>query len=138
MISLGSSAAKAETMIEGPVIADVLRVIDGDTLLVTARPWPQQSIEVYVRLRGIDTPELKSSCEVGRKTAERARAVLEELAMASGRIKLSHISGDKYFGRIIANVTLDDGRDPAEELQRAGLATAYAGHGRKNDLCHSG
>jgi micrococcal nuclease len=35
-------------------------VIDGDTILVAAKPWPQQTMEVYVRLRGIDAPELQS------------------------------------------------------------------------------
>ncbi|MFD1747200.1 thermonuclease family protein [Rhizobium helianthi] len=120
---------------EGPVSADVIRVIDGDTLLVSARPWPQQSIEVYVRLRGIDTPELKSKCDRGQEAAAEAKRLLEQLTMASGTVKLTHIDADKYFGRIVADVSLADGRDPAKLMIGAGLATAYSGHGRKNDLC---
>jgi micrococcal nuclease len=127
--------AGAETMVEGPVSADVIRVIDGDTLLVSARPWPQQSVEVYVRLRGIDTPELKSKCARGQEAAEAAKQFLEQLASGSSTVKLSRISADKYFGRIVADVALEDGRDPAREMMAAGLAASYAGHGRKNDLC---
>lgn len=127
--------AHADALVEGPVSAQVIRVIDGDTLLVSARPWPQQSIEVYVRLRGIDTPELKSKCERGQDAAAEAKRLLEELAAASGTVKLTRIDADKYFGRIVADVSLSDGRDPAKLMISAGLATAYSGHGRKNDLC---
>src|SRR5690606_516345 len=59
--------------IAGPIEARVLRVIDGDTLLVEARPWPQQKIEVYVRIRGIDTPEIRSKCPQIREAALSAR-----------------------------------------------------------------
>lgn len=52
--------------ITGPVSADIIRVIEGDTILVAAKPGPQQTMEVYVRLRGIDAPELKSSCAATR------------------------------------------------------------------------
>lgn len=130
------AAAHAEVMIEGPVTAEVIRVIDGDTILVTARPWPQQSIEVYVRLRGIDTPELKSSCQKGKTAAIEAKHLLEEMALGSSVVKLSRISADKYFGRIVADVSLADGRDPAKEMMAAGLAAAYSGKGHKNNLCH--
>ncbi|WP_252193206.1 thermonuclease family protein [Rhizobium sp. CSW-27] len=127
--------AGAEGMIEGPVAAEVIRVIDGDTLLVSARPWPQQSIEVYVRLRGIDTPELKSKCARGQQAAAAAKQLLEKMATGSPTVKLTHISADKYFGRIVADVALEDGRDPAREMIAAGLAASYSGHGSKNDLC---
>lgn len=49
--------------IAGPVAAEVIRVIDGDTILVAAKPWPQQTMEVYVRLRGIDAPELNQPAQ---------------------------------------------------------------------------
>jgi len=60
LVTAVNAAARDE--IEGPVSAEILRVIDGDTLLVEARPWPQQTMEVYVRIRGIDAPEMHSSC----------------------------------------------------------------------------
>ena len=34
--------------VDGPVSAEIVGVIDGDTILVEASPWPQQTIEVYV------------------------------------------------------------------------------------------
>ena len=68
---LAGPLAAREDRIAGPVAAEILRIVDGDTLLVEATPWPQQRMEVYVRLRGIDTPELNASCPALRERAER-------------------------------------------------------------------
>lgn len=62
LIAAASVRASPRDEIAGPVEAQVLRVIDGGTLLVEARPWPQQKVEVYVHIRGIDTPESRSKC----------------------------------------------------------------------------
>lgn len=119
--------------IAGPVEAEVIRVIDGDTLLVEARPWPQQKVEVYVRIRGIDTAELRSPCASEREAGEAARIELERLAASSPTVLLNRISGDKYFGRVIADVTLANGQQPADHLLLAGLAVSYDG-GKKAKL----
>ena len=41
------------------VNATVLRIIDGDTIHVRATIWPRQTWNGNIRLRGIDTPELR-------------------------------------------------------------------------------
>ena len=121
------SASAREVEVAGPVTAQILRVIDGDTLLVEAHPWPQQRVEVYVRLRGIDTPELRSACPGERDAAQLARQTLTDMAGEGTTVWLRNIAGDKYFGRIVADVMLPDGRNPAEALKIAGLAVAYEG-----------
>ncbi len=122
--------------IVGPVSAQIIRVIDGDTLLVAARPWPQQTMEVYVRLRGIDAPELKSSCAATRDAGKQAREALANLTRDQSEIQLSHISGDKYFGRVLADISFADGRNPAQEMLLAGYVVPYEG-GRKAKGCAS-
>jgi endonuclease YncB( thermonuclease family) len=131
-VLFGAPAAEATAReeISGPVAAQILRVIDGDTILVAARPWPQQTVEVYVRIRGIDAPELKSKCNSVRQAGGDARQALEALTQASGTIQLVNISGDKYFGRIVADVVLPDGRSAGSDLLLAGLVQPYDG-GRK-------
>lgn len=129
-LPIGARANAVHETIAGPVSAEIIRVIDGDTILVDASPWPQQTIEVYVRLRGIDAPELHSKCAAVREEAERAQTALEEIMPATGEVQLTRISGDKYFGRILADVTTADGRNPAEVLLTAGYAVSYNG-GRK-------
>jgi endonuclease YncB( thermonuclease family) len=123
-------ALAARDEIDGPVSARIIRIIDGDTLLVAATPWPQQTMEVYVRIRGIDAPEMHSKCLEIRKAGLDARHALEQMTSGITDIKLTEISGDKYFGRILANVTLMDGRNPAQYLLTDGLVRSYDG-GRK-------
>lgn len=123
--------------IAGPVEAQVLRVIDGDTLLVEARPWPQQKVEVYVRIRGIDTPEIRSKCLEIREAGLAARRALEELAEASATVRLSRISGDKYFGRVVADVTLAGDVQAADHLLLAGLAQDYDGGRKQKPACET-
>lgn len=125
-----SGGARSETdRISGPVAASLIRVVDGDTVLVSASPWPQQFITTYVRLRGINAPEMKARCGSEREAAETARKALETLLMAR-HLQLEDISGDKYFGRVVARIRLDDGRDASGEMMAEGLAEAYDG-GRK-------
>jgi endonuclease YncB( thermonuclease family) len=134
---LMAAAAQARDEIAGPVAAEILRVIDGDTLLVEARPWPQQTMEVYVRIRGIDTPELHSKCERTRESGRQAQNALETLAATSHTIQLSRISGDKYFGRIVADVTFADGGNAANVLLVAGLARPYDGGRKPTEICET-
>ena len=118
--------------IAGPVEAELVSVIDGDTVMVNAKPWPQQTMTVMVRIRGIDTPELHAHCAKSRLQAKQAREALAGmLETASGRMTLSDISGDKYFGRVVASVSLTPRRDVAQELLSRGLARPYDG-GRKS------
>ena len=54
-------------IVPGPVPAEVLAVLDGDTLVVRARIWLGQDVETRIRLDGIDAPELKGKCESERR-----------------------------------------------------------------------
>lgn len=135
MAAVFATAAEARDEISGPVAAEILRVIDGDTLLVEAQPWPQQKMEVYVRIRGIDAPELKSKCERIREAGLDAQRALEALTARSPRIQLTRISGDKYFGRIVADVLLSDGRNAGADLLLAGLVRTYDGGHKPREGC---
>lgn len=130
----GQHAAAAEK-IAGPVAAELIRVIDGDTVLVSAMPWPDHHVTTYVRLRGIDAPELKSRCPAIRSAAEQAQSTLTDLLNASPVVALTDISGDKYYGRVVAALTLADGSDPAEALLSAGLVDPYRGGRKKAVAC---
>jgi micrococcal nuclease len=123
--------------VTGPVEAELVSVIDGDTVMVNARPWPQQTVSVLVRIRGIDTPELHAHCPSLRQLALAARDVLAEaLASDHGRLTLSDISGDKYFGRVVANVSFDHGHDAASLMLAAGLASPYDGGRKAKEACN--
>jgi micrococcal nuclease len=119
--------------VPGPVQARVLRVIDGDTIVVRARIWLGQNIETQVRLDGVDAPEIKGKCERERRLAVRARDLI--LArIAGGMVILSEIHYGKYAGRVVARVRLPGGGDFSTALVEAGLGRAYEG-GRRESWC---
>ena len=119
--------------IDGPVPAELIRVIDGDTVLVRLTPWFGQSIEVSVRLYGIDAPEMKSRCQPERQKAHAAKRALEAL-VAGKDLHLRDIHKGKYFGRVIARLEREDGLDVSQNLLQSGLVQPYRG-AQKSSYC---
>ncbi|MCE7028976.1 thermonuclease family protein [Jiella avicenniae] len=122
--------------IAGPVAANVVKVRDGDTVEVEAFVWPMQSVYVAVRLRGIDAPEKRGKCAAEKAAAARATARLQEL-VGSGEVRLSDISGDKYFGRVLARLSAKGNDDLARTLLKEGLVAPYKG-GKRRNWCADG
>lgn len=129
----GHLPASAREIVAGPIPARVIKVIDGDTLVVRARIWLGQEVETAVRLDGIDTPELKSSCAAEREMAGRARDTIAGLADGR-RVVLRDVRYGKYAGRVLARIETDSGQDLATALLERGLGRAYRG-GRRAGWC---
>ncbi|MGB0696033.1 MAG: thermonuclease family protein [Rhodospirillaceae bacterium] len=100
----------------------VIRVVDGDTIRARATIWPGTEVEVSVRLRGIDAPELrKGDCtDQGRAAQE----WLEALVVPAQRVWLLEPKFGTYAGRVIGDVIADD-VDVAAGLVERGLAAPY-------------
>ena len=100
---------------------------DGDTLKLTDRR--------VVRLAGIDTPELGCKKDPPQYHARASRDLLNNLAKG----KKIHLYGtgeeskDRY-GRITAEVLLDDGRSLNEIMVREGAAFVYPHKGQDPEL----
>ncbi len=131
-VLLLSTAAAAEPL-PGPVTAEVVRVIDGDTIEVRAMPWPRLMMQVAVRLRGVDTPEMRGECAAERHDAAAARDALAAI-VGDGPVVLTDIDEDKYAGRIDARVIAPNGGDVTAALLKAGHGRAYDG-GRRGGWC---
>lgn len=106
---------------------------DGDTVEVEAHIWPQQTVRVAVRLRGIDAPELKAKCQ-GEKTAALAARDRLGALLAGGKVRLLNVSGDKYFGRVLAEMSAEGEADIGKALLEEGLVVPYSG-ARRRDWC---
>jgi endonuclease YncB( thermonuclease family) len=116
----------------------VQAVIDGDTVLLDAK-WSPYELEWKVRIKGVDTPEKGkfAKCSSERVLAKVATIELQKLLKNSGnKILLSHVSHDKYGGRILAEVYLPDGRKVSDILISKGVAKPYHGRGPKPNWCH--
>ncbi len=121
----------------GPLPAQVVSVIDGDTLEVRVHIWLGQELRTRVRLAGIDAPELKGKCDRERDLALRARAyLLARLDPAAGAgagartVRLREVRYGKFAGRVLARVETLDGTDLGQGLVAAGLARPYDGRRR--------
>ena len=85
----------------------VIKVYDGDTITIASRlPFEKSPIyRLQVRLRGIDTPEIKGKTQEEKICAKRARDSLSSLVL-NKYVRLENIQSEKY-GRILADVYLD-------------------------------
>ena len=130
---LASDGAGASEVLRGPYRGEVVRVVDGDTVAVRVSVWLQEEVSVLVRLRGVDAPELHGRCSDETARAVAAREALRR-ALGDGRVVLSRIEGDKYYGRVLADVATLAGSDAARQLLAGGFARPYAG-GKRQPWC---
>lgn len=92
--------------------ARVIGVSDGDTITVLRDRTP-----VKLRLHGVDAPE------TGQDFGTQAKALTSKLAFGQ-TVSVKVVDTDRY-GRLVAEVSLADGRLLNHELVRAGLAWWY-------------
>jgi endonuclease YncB( thermonuclease family) len=113
--------------------AEVLRVIDGDTFEARVNLWPGLDITTRVRLRGVDAPELKARCDEERFKAEAAREALRTI-LDQGEVGISHVTLDKYGGRVVADASTQRTADVSAMLLGAGHVRRYGG-GHRDGWC---
>lgn len=113
----------------------VIRVYDGDTITVNLDDdYPDVfSKKLGVRIRGIDTPEIRGKCPAEKALAKEARDLVKMMVTQAHQIDLRDIGRGKYF-RIVANVVID-GRSVADLLLQKGLAVPYDGGTKTKDWC---
>lgn len=86
---------------------------------------PLLGINISVRLRGIDTPEIRTKDACERALAQRAKHVVKELLIRAKRVDLQNIERGKYF-RIVADI-IYDGKSLAEYLLKNKFGYRYGG-----------
>lgn len=114
--------------------AKVLRVIDGDTVEISA-DWiiPPLDPKLSLRVLGIDTPEkgFLAKCgreiELGLKATEYTTAAIA----AAKKIRVDIQGWDKYGGRVLGELYLD-GQPLSKLLIKEGLAVKYNGRAKKS------
>ena len=126
-VALASAALASEQRVP----ATVLSVYDGDTITVEARIWPGMTWKGRVRVRGVDTPEIRGKCAAEKAAAIAARDFVRDAV--GDAVILAGVEHGKYAGRVVADVVLADGRNLAAVLIAAGYAP-YEG-GRRRGWC---
>ena len=115
------------------VVEKYISAYDGDTFRVdVADIHPLIGRNMPIRLRGVDTPEIRGKCDQEKALAIKARDFVRELLANAETIVLKNIDRGKYF-RIVADVSVD-GVDLGETLIENGLGRLYDG-GKKESWC---
>lgn len=114
---------------------DVVRTIDGDTFLARVHQRDGRDLVARVRLRGIDAPEMKASCQDELDKAEAASAALRNL-LGQGGVTIFNLGQDKY-GRVLADVATKRTANVSAALLAGGYARSYNG-GHRDGWCARG
>lgn len=95
---------------------------------------PLLGMKVSIRVRHVDTPEIKGKGKCEKDAARTAQRLVENQLKGAKRIDLQNIGRDKYF-RILADVVID-GHQLKDILLKKKLAYAYEGGTKeKIDWC---
>lgn len=113
-----------------------VRNYDGDTVKVNIPEIPRLfGEEISVRIRGIDTPEIKGKTPCEKELALKAKAFVGNSLKQAIQIDLLETARDKYF-RILSNISYDN-KDLSIELVANHLAVPYDGGTKPNvDWCN--
>ena len=112
--------------------AQILRVTDGDTVVIAAPflPAPLKP-ELAVRVYGVDTPEkgFRGQCDSEKQRGEAASVFTKGLINASQQRQVILYSWDKFGGRVLGDIILN-GQSLRTQLIANGFAREYYGEAK--------
>ncbi|MEC7416742.1 MAG: thermonuclease family protein, partial [SAR324 cluster bacterium] len=121
-----------EKLIRAPVSTsnfsgvEYVRNYDGDTMTVNIPGvHPLFGNEIGIRVRGIDTPEIREKYPFEKQKAKETKTLIEGILNRANKITLHDIEREKYF-RIVASVIVD-GQNLSDLLLAKKLAVPYDG-----------
>lgn len=113
----------------------VTRVVDGDTVEFAAPflPAPLKP-KLAVRVFGVDTPEkgFRAKCESEAKRGEAASAFTKKVITESKTARVALIDWDKFGGRVLGDIILDNNVSLRALLIQNGFAREYYGEAKQS------
>jgi endonuclease YncB( thermonuclease family) len=134
MVSVGAQAQKKTPEMK---VYDftVTRVVDGDTVEFAAPflPAPLKP-KLAVRVFGVDTPEkgFRAQCESESKRGEAASAFTKKVISESKTARVAIIDWDKFGGRVLGDIILDNNVSLRALLIQNGFAREYYGEAKQS------
>lgn len=107
---------------------------DGDTIYVAIPDLPSEIAKMSVRVRGVDTPEIRGKCESEKQLAQKARDYARDRLKAAKSVEFCEPEWGRYGGRVVASVRVD-GSPLDLELINQGLARPYDGKTKRQPWC---
>lgn len=132
-IATAQTAPKEKPM----VIYDwkINRVVDGDTVEV-ATAWVPDPLpkKMSIRVFGVDTPEkgFRALCPSEAQRGEAATAFTKKVITESKTARVAVLSWDKYGGRMLGDIILDNNVSLRALLIKNGFAREYYGEAKQS------
>jgi len=112
----------------------IVRVVDGDTVDVDIDlGFGVVLKKERVRIMGIDTPESRTRDKVEDLFGEKAKSRMKELLGESAVLVCKKYDSKGKFGRVLGDLSTEDGRMVTDILIEEGHAVAYFG-GSKEEV----
>jgi endonuclease YncB( thermonuclease family) len=114
--------------------AQIIRVSDGDTIVIAAPFLPQPlKPELAVRIYGVDTPEkgFRGQCDSEKQRGEAASVFTKRLVQASQQRQVVLYGWDKFGGRVLGDIILN-GQSLRAQLIANGHAREYYGDAKQS------
>jgi len=114
--------------------AQILRVTDGDTVVIAAPflPAPLKP-ELAIRVFGVDTPEKghRAMCPSEAQRGEAASAFTKNAIAQGGKFQVTMYGWDKFGGRVLGDI-LVNGQSLRAALIANGFAREYYGEAKQS------
>ena len=118
--------------------AQILRVTDGDTVVIAAPFLPKPlKPELAIRVFGVDTPEKghRAQCPSEAQRGEAASAftknAINQAAAAGGKFQVTMYGWDKFGGRVLGDLLIN-GQSLRAALINNGFAREYYGDAKQS------
>jgi endonuclease YncB( thermonuclease family) len=118
--------------------AQILRVTDGDTVVIAAPFLPKPlKPELAIRVFGVDTPEkgFRAQCPSEAQRGEAASAftknAINSAAASGGKFQVTMYGWDKFGGRVLGDILIN-GQSLRAALIANGFAREYYGDAKQS------
>jgi endonuclease YncB( thermonuclease family) len=114
--------------------AQIIRVSDGDTIVIAAPFLPQPlKPELAVRIFGVDTPEKghRAQCPAEAQRGEMASQYTKQLVQSGQQFQVILYGWDKFGGRVLGDIIVN-GQSVRAGLIQNGLGREYYGEAKQS------
>ena len=114
--------------------AQILRVTDGDTVVISAPFLPAPfKPELAIRVFGVDTPEKghRAMCPSEAQRGEAASAFTKNIIAQGGKFQVTMYGWDKFGGRVLGDILIN-GQSLRAALIANGFAREYYGDAKQS------
>jgi endonuclease YncB( thermonuclease family) len=114
--------------------AQILRVTDGDTVVIAAPFLPAPfKPELAIRVFGVDTPEKghRAMCPSEAQRGEAASAFTKNAIAQGGKFQVTMYGWDKFGGRVLGDILIN-GQSLRAALIANGFAREYYGEAKRS------